>query len=633
MFQPFIWGPQGQQLTPDQVERLRQQSAAAAARASDTSPIGHWSAGLARLVDGWGAYRGNQRADAQEAAGLQSASDVVSALMGGNGQSFARVASSSPVVAALAERDPTSAISGAFAGSAAASGQFPASLVQSESGGNWNALNDEGYGGRLQFGAARLADAARAGVIPAGMTGAQFSQLSPEQQQAVEQWHFADIDQQAKARGLDQYIGQTIGGTPITQDAIRAMAHLGGIGGAAKFLQSGGASNPADSNGTSLADYARIHGGGASAPAMGPSMPPSAGVSPVAAALMQAMSDPWVKREYGPVLGALMQQDMSRQNAAYEQYLREQDPMYQAQLAKLTAPSPVDPWAGVQEINGQLVQMTAQGPQVIGDYRTPETPPAMFQTLSPEEVAQLGLPPGAYQRGADGKISQIGGNGVTVNNQLGSNSTKFSEKSDELAAVRFDGLVQEGARASAMMGDMQQLAGLAGQMNTGKGAELLTRFGPYAEMVGVSIDGLPEMQAYQAITSRLVPMMRPAGSGSSSDKDVQGFLDSLPSLSKTPEGNAIINETFQAVQRQKMAAAEIAGEAQRGNITWQDADRKIAALGNPYESFNRMRDKIGGTASTPAAAQPSSIQPGHIEDGYRFKGGNPSDPSSWEQVQ
>ncbi|UNY40281.1 structural protein [Paracoccus phage vB_PmaP_KLEP18-1] len=148
----------------------------------------------------------------------------------------------------------------------AIAGAFPQSLIRTESGGNWQALNNEmgaggrGHGGRLQFGTGRLQDAARAGVI-AGMTPQEFAQQPPEVQQQVEAWHFADIDRQAQSRGLDRYVGQTVGGVPITQDAIRAMAHLGGIGGAARFLESGGEYNPADANGTSLADYARIHGG------------------------------------------------------------------------------------------------------------------------------------------------------------------------------------------------------------------------------------------------------------------------------------------------------------------------------------------------------------------------------------
>lgn len=144
---------------------------------------------------------------------------------------------------------------------------FLDSLIGTESGGNWQARNNAvgaggmaGHFGRLQFGKARLQDAMRAGVIPQGMTPEQFM-ADPASQQKVEAWHFGDIDSQAQRMGLDRYIGQTVSGIPVTQDAIRAMAHLGGIGGAAKFLNTGGKYNPSDAYGTSLADYATKHGG------------------------------------------------------------------------------------------------------------------------------------------------------------------------------------------------------------------------------------------------------------------------------------------------------------------------------------------------------------------------------------
>ncbi|WP_353144839.1 hypothetical protein [Paracoccus sp. (in: a-proteobacteria)] len=267
---------------------------------------------------------------------MAGADSVIAALLGQGAPSFAPPMDAGGIPDVNVQPVTQNDFSGAFAGSGAASGQnFPMSLVQSESGGNWNALNSEGYGGRLQFGKDRLADAARAGVIPAGMTGAQFSQLPPEQQQAVEQWHFNDIDSQAERMGLNSFIGQNVAGIPITQDGIRAMAHLGGIGGAAKFLQSGGQYNPADSNGTSLADYAMKHGaGGGIAPIGGAGTPPATGVSPVVAALMQASNNPWVQQKYGPVIQALMGQEMQRQNATFEQQLRQQDPLNQVKLAQ-----------------------------------------------------------------------------------------------------------------------------------------------------------------------------------------------------------------------------------------------------------------------------------------------------------
>lgn len=127
-------------------------------------------------------------------------------------------------------------------------------LINSESGGNFEAHNSEGYVGRGQFGDARLQDAKNAGVIPASMTKEQFKK-DKNAQLATEAWHFNDIDQQANRLGVDRFIGQVIGGVEITPNAIRQMAHLGGIGGVKRFVESGGRYNPSDSNGTSLVDY------------------------------------------------------------------------------------------------------------------------------------------------------------------------------------------------------------------------------------------------------------------------------------------------------------------------------------------------------------------------------------------
>ena len=93
--------------------------------------------------------------------------------------------------------------------------------------------------------------------------------------------------------------------------------------------------------------------------------------------------------------------------------------------------------------------------------------------------------------------------------------------------------------------------------------------------------------------------MRPAGAGATSDFDAKQFLSSLPNLGRTPEGNAIITATLQAVQENKIKAAEIANKAFSSEITWQEADRQIAALVNPYEAFKKMKkDGIAKPSAT-----------------------------------
>lgn len=145
------------------------------------------------------------------------------------------------------------------------------SLIGTESGGNWKAQNSEtgaggkaGHFGRVQFGHARLQEAMNAGAIPQGTTPEQFM-ASPELQMAAEAWHFGDLE----AR-LGDLVGREVNGQVMDIGALVAMGHLGGAGGARKYVESGGEYNPSDSFGTSLSDYAAKHGGQSGMEADGP---------------------------------------------------------------------------------------------------------------------------------------------------------------------------------------------------------------------------------------------------------------------------------------------------------------------------------------------------------------------------
>lgn len=160
---------------------------------------------------------------------------------------------------------------------------FASSVARTESSGQpISVVNSLGYSGKYQVGKAALQAAGAyvpaqgenmkdnqnwSGTInlpgQAPMTRAQFLQSETAQDQAF-QLHTANLDRETQTRGLTQYIGQTVGGVPITQDSIRAMMQVGGPTGAQKFIESGGAYNPADANGTTIAAYAnQVLNGGA----------------------------------------------------------------------------------------------------------------------------------------------------------------------------------------------------------------------------------------------------------------------------------------------------------------------------------------------------------------------------------
>lgn len=126
-------------------------------------------------------------------------------------------------------------------------------LAQSESGGNYSAVNRQGYSGKYQWGNALLTDYNNA--TGQNLTMQDFL-ASPAIQEEAQAWSNARTDE-----ALAPYVGTTVNGVTLDRDALRSIAHLGGIGGARKYVTSGGAYDPSDANGTSLTDYARKFAG------------------------------------------------------------------------------------------------------------------------------------------------------------------------------------------------------------------------------------------------------------------------------------------------------------------------------------------------------------------------------------
>ena len=579
---PFLWGQGGRKMTPDQVDRERLVAQALMAQASDTSPVGHWTAALNRALQGVTGGIRQRRAGRAEDEGLAAAAERVAPYLGGSPTITASSMGGSPVAAALAGGDFIDPVAGGV--------NFPASLIASESGGNWNALNSEGYGGRLQFGQERLADAARAGVIPMGMTGADFSRMSPEEQMAVEQWHFADIDRQAQAMGLYDYLGQNIGGVTITPDAIRGMAHLGGIGGAAKFIKSGGAYNPSDSNGTSLRDYGIAHGsgGGVTASTMGGSPVASALMSgPSSQELLGLLADPWVARQYGPALQALAGNAASREQAIFAQQLAQSDPMYQAQLAQLTAPQPQQPI----EVGGVLLDPVTFEP--IFDSRTPDQPASVQEYLFyADQAAASGQTPLPYDQW-DMARKAAGASRTSVDVSTGGG--KFEEAFAKGDAETIGTVYDAGLAATRNLGRIDQLEALLQEAPSGMGGRLAQIAGEW----GLAVDGTDAVQAAQAMINSLVPEQRPPGSGPMSDADLELFKQSLPRIINTPGGNQLIVDTMRAIAQYDAQGADIVQRLRSGEIDRATAFQMLQQRQNPLATF---KGQTGAPAAAPAPA-------------------------------
>jgi hypothetical protein len=233
----------------------------------------------------------------------------------------------------------------------------------------------------------------------------------------------------------------------------------------------------------------------------------------------------------------------------------------------------------------------------------------MRPLTDPTERQRYGIGPEdktPYQVGADNKVTAINPQPfqVNVNSQQ---ESEFKKKAGTLQAERFNELAADGRVAQQMSSDVEMLRDLGTKIQTGKLAEVKGVIGPYAEALGVKVDGLSEIQAYEAIVNRVAPNLRVKGSGAQSDYELRGFLKSIPSVGNTPEGNEIVARTLQGLTANKMKAAEIGAEALSGNISAKDAEKALRELPDPMKEWREHQKTLK------KSAEPTVI------DGYKIR--------------
>lgn len=323
---PFLWNSQGKKMSPEEVARQRAVAALLSQEAIDTSPVGHWSQGAARLVNAFSGVRKERQASAAEEQGRSGAKSVIDALLGG-GMPAQSVSMSSSGAPASPGSMPV------VDGGVGFAGQTPSAPVgdiaqrlrmgmierglpehvadgflmnfQDESGLNpgINEQNPTVPGSRGGFGLYQLTG-------PRRVAYEQFAQqrgVSPADPDAQLDFLMTEL------QGPESRAAQSIMAAPDAGTAAAAIAR--------DFLR------PAPEHlQRRVAQY--TGGQGLSASSMGGGA--QQGTSPVMQALLQASTDPWVAQEYGPVLQALMGQEQSRQQFAMEQA----DPMRQLEMQK-----------------------------------------------------------------------------------------------------------------------------------------------------------------------------------------------------------------------------------------------------------------------------------------------------------
>lgn len=616
----FVWGGGGQKLTPQELEQRRQVEEALLSKGVDTSPVGHWTQGLARVAEAAAGSFRRGRLEKQEGelkdyqGGLRT--KIADLLAGGSSAASAPVPTQSPMVPApappassatipgpeaAAEIAATAPSNGAKSASQAAGVpeqvgnsqpmELAASLIGKGEVPDRAVIQEYLQNGGINLDPATTAWCAayvNATLGQAGYegTGSNMARSFLNYGEAVDAPQRGDLAVFSRGDPNGPYGHVGFFDTINPDGTIRVLG--GNQGDAVSY-----SNYPADR----LLGYRRpvpLSGSAEAVTAMGeegqvPAQAPvqvaqSSGINP---AIIEALTDPRADEGTRRLAAILVEQQQAREAATmeeqnwrarqqYEQELLAQDPLRQQQLEK--------------------------GKLEIESLRNP-------QPKDTDEIREYNF---ARSQGFEGsfadfkqQMKKAGATNVTTNVGEGD---KFYENLDKKNAETFATLSDSGVQARGKMVQIDRLDALLAQSPQGMEAGVKQWLGD----MGIATEGLDTIQATRALLERMVPEQRPPGSGPMSDADIVMFRNSLPRLINQPGGNQTILQTMRGIAQYEMEMGQIADMVADRAVSPTEGRKMIRELRNPLEDFNK-RLKEFGNQKQDAGAPPAGIDPADWE--------------------
>src|SRR5210317_2583789 len=290
------------------------------------------------------------------------------------------------------------------------------------------------------------------------------------------------------------------------------------------------------------------------------------------------------RTEYGKRLGEIAEQDFARQEEladlarAEEKEQKTVNRTIQVlqQKAKEGDQLAAMVLEGMQ--SGAIDPKTAMSLYMGKRLETPKTGET-FTTMTGAQLNELqgtNLDPGKlYNVSSTGKVTQVGGGGVTIEGDKG------VDKFAELDAKTLSETFSSGVTAVSNLNKINRLDALLQNVETGSMAALKGVMGN----LGIETEGLGDIQAAQALINALVPAQRPPGSGPMSDADLELFKQSLPRIINSPGGNQIIINTMRGLAEYDAEGARIVQRLRKKEITQAEAFELLNSRADPFAAF------------------------------------------------
>lgn len=186
----------------------------------------------------------------------------------------------------------------------------------------------------------------------------------------------------------------------------------------------------------------------------------------------------------------------------------------------------------------------------------------------------------------------------------GPGAKDFAKEAAKQAADRYASIIKHGDTQPNVVFDlmrMQELSDAIGNPNAYN--SFVQKYGGWMKSVGINPRVMPNLEQFSALISKMAPNLRPAGAGTTSDFDLQQYINSLPQFMQTAEGRKAIIDHQRAVASYAMQQKAIAQQVMLGNLTREEGERRMNALPDPHAIWKQMT----GRADQPVQTQIPTI--------------------------
>lgn len=250
-----------------------------------------------------------------------------------------------------------------------------------------------------------------------------------------------------------------------------------------------------------------------------------------------------------------------------------------------------------QDVGGQLVPVDEFGGTPANVKPLPKTGnPFSDLLLRGEDGA---ITPNLPLVGAKSTIAKAGKPQINVDaRNFNTQESKQSEAYGKTLGEIRGAITQAGFDAPRKLQQLSRMEQLLGNVDAGgKAAPLAADIASYAKSIGITIDPkLGAKEAAQALAVEMALGMKKPGSGTSTDKDFDAFMDTVPDLSKTPEGRKQITKTIRAAVQRDLEASKFARNYAKKNNGVID-DEFFDAMANFYAENPVVTPNIPATNS------------------------------------